>query len=77
MNQSKSDICTLTTFTAQNHVLKVALICIAALVNIYSRKRTDRGGGEGMEYDDDGRKKDSQRIITKFKFRIYTDFSVV
>ena len=58
MNQSKSDICTLTTFTAQNHVLKIALICIAALVNIYSRKRTDKGG-EGMEYDDDGRKKDS------------------
>ena len=60
MNQSKSDICTLTTFTAQNHVLKVALICIAALVNIYSRKRTDSGrgvGGGGM--DDDGRKKDS------------------
>ena len=58
MKQSKSNICTLATFTVRNHVLNIATIGIASLFNIYSRKRTDRGG-EGMEYDDDGRKKDS------------------
>lgn len=40
MKQSKSDICTLTTFTAQNHVLKIALIGIAVLlIVILGRER--------------------------------------
>ena len=45
MNQSKSNICTLATFTVRNHVLNIATIGIATLFHIYSRKRTDRGGG--------------------------------
>ena len=45
MNQSKSNICTLATFTVRNHVLNIATIGIAPLFHIYSRKRTDRGGG--------------------------------
>ena len=32
MKQSKSDICTLASFTAWNHVLNIALICIADLL---------------------------------------------